>query len=76
MMTLSEINDITGFANGALFDSEHQVREYFRKSAVLEMLDPLSEERRDYEAIYSQTDFDAMADEVIAHRWHMTADTN
>ena len=56
------VNDMTGFANGAEFDSEEDVRAYF---AVAEQVAMFGEDAIDDQAV-----LDAMADAVIENRWH------
>ena len=58
-----EINDATGFANGAEFQTEAEVREYFTVASMAAMFN-------DYEGNPDAATLDAMADAVIANRWH------
>ena len=61
MPSFSEINDITGFANGQEFRSEQEVREYFQVENVRTMFG--NED-------ISQFDLDDMAEDVIRNHWH------
>lgn len=63
------ISSLTGFDNGEYFDSDDEVRQYFRD--VPELLvrhgyPPLPEELLD--------DLEEMAETVIRHRWHYAHD--
>lgn len=60
-----EINEITGFATGARFGTERQVRDYFRVSTFEGMTDDC------HECVFDQGILDGFAEEVIEHRWHM-----
>lgn len=62
--TFDEINDRTGFANGALFQTEAEVRAYFT-TANMDSMFGSEESDLDDDAL------SAMADDVIACRWHM-----
>lgn len=61
----NEINDYTGFANGELFDSVEEVRQYFTRENMIDCVDLPPEE------LPSQEDLDEMADIVIEYHWHM-----
>ena len=61
--TFDHINDATGFANGATFESEASVREYFTAAAQIEMFGDDAETDPDTLSAY--------ADDVINNRWHM-----
>ncbi len=67
MLTFREINDATGFANGAKFTDEDDVRAYF---AIDCMRDMCGDEQAVCEL--NQATLDEMADAVIANRWHMS----
>jgi len=60
--TRAEIHYATGFDNGDLFRSAEEVRRYFTVTNITEMFGSCP---------YTQDELNAMADEVIAHRWHM-----
>src|SRR5690606_26358408 len=60
--TRAEIHYATGFDNGDLFRSAEEVREYFTVANITEMFGSCP---------YTQAELNEMADEVIAHRWHM-----
>src|SRR5690606_9403293 len=60
--TRDRIHDATGFDNGDLFRSAEEVREYFTVANITEMFGSCP---------YTQDELNEMADEVIAHRWHM-----
>ena len=62
----SEINDAVGFANGDPFDTPAEVREYFTVATMRLMVGPNAEDVQTPD----QDDLDAMADDVIANRWH------
>jgi hypothetical protein len=64
--TMDEINDATGFANGERFASEAQVREYFTPANQRDMFG--------HEAETDPAALEAMAETVIANRWHMLDD--
>lgn len=61
MNTFGTINDATGFANGARFTNEREVREYFTVATQRVIFDA--------DADLDQVTLDAMADAVIANRW-------
>jgi hypothetical protein len=63
----SEINDITGFANGEKFESAQEVRQYFTRRNMFEMLGW----QTPADQIPTQDDLDEMADIVIKHRFWM-----
>ena len=67
MLTENSINEQTAFAMGAEFENEQQVREYFTVDNMLAMFGSVGDDA----AIWSQDELDAMADAVIANRWHM-----
>jgi hypothetical protein len=66
-MTMTEINDATGFANGEKFDSAEEVREYFTVAAMREMFNG------DQSELPTQCELDEMAEHVIVNGWHMNA---
>lgn len=67
MLTENYINEQTAFAMGAEFENEQQVRDYFTVENMHAMFGGIG----DSAALWSQDDLDAMADAVIANRWHM-----
>ena len=69
-MTQTEINDRTGFANGELFSSDDEVREYFQRELLCECLDHMDS------AIPNQAELDDMAEAVITNHWHMDSDAD
>lgn len=82
MYTFSEINDATGFANGDLFASEAQVREYFTLPNMRDMFgsDWTLAYGSDYDCYQGmdedqilQAMLERMAETVIAHGWHMVS---
>lgn len=60
-MNFNEINDKTGFANGELFKSKTEIREYFKIKNIKLMFGNCP---------YSQFELDDMADIVIENEWH------
>ncbi len=64
--TYEQINDVTAFADGEPFDSEAAVRKYFTVANMEAMFSPVFS--------YGQDTLDAMAGEVLKHRWNMTQD--
>lgn len=67
--TFSELNDMTGFANGAKFESEEDVRQYFTVSFMRDMYNAYSECHGEPEFVGDQDALDEMADAVIDNRW-------
>jgi hypothetical protein len=68
-MTFQEINDTTGFANGEKFESPDEVRGYFTRQNLRDMVGGFY---NDENPIPTQETLDAMAETVIENRWHMT----
>ena len=62
--TFDQINNATGFANGATFDDAEAVRDYFDADEQVSIFGS--------EAIQDERVLDDMADTVIANRWHFT----
>jgi hypothetical protein len=62
VITFSEINDSTGFANGEKFTTQAQVRSYFTMSNMHEMFGPHCE--------VDESTLTDMADAVICEKWH------
>lgn len=67
-MTFTEINDITGFANGEKFTSDEQVREYFTQQNIREMIGSTYD---DEGTMPTQDALNEMAQLVVENRWHM-----
>lgn len=63
-MTFTEINDMTGFANGEIFETADDVRAYFTAEAQVQAFGH-------GEAITCAQRLSEMAETVIAHGWHM-----
>lgn len=61
-LTREHISESTGFDGGDEFTSEQQVRQYFTVAEQAAMFSG--------DGIADQATLDAMADAVIAHRWH------
>ena len=57
-----EINNTTGFANGDLFDSEEEVKDYFTIKNMQEMFPS--------DFYISEDDLDDMLADVLANHWH------
>ena len=69
------INDVTGFANGTLWDSAADLRRYFTIETLHQMVGRqpfLTPEGEDMTP--SQSTLNAWAAIVIRHRWHCTKD--
>jgi hypothetical protein len=63
MTTFEEINDSTGFANGARFESADEVREYFTVENMVRVFGTESCE-------FDGDNLEAWAATVISRRWH------
>ena len=68
MKTFNEINDTTGFANGAKFSSADEVRDYLTSENIIAMFNLSLLDGGVYSV--NQDELDAMADTVIANKWH------
>lgn len=62
-MTFDEINEKTGFADGDLFTSAEDVRGYFTPRNLASIFG---------ECALTTPQLQAMADEVILNKWHMS----
>jgi hypothetical protein len=80
--TFGEINDATGFANGDMFESAEQVREYFTLENMRDMSDAdwTLEYDPEFDCYQGMTEdeilqsmLDDMAYLVITNNWHMSA---
>jgi len=65
-MTMTEINDRTGFANGTKFIDADDVRAYFRREVMEGCFGGT-----DYSDLPTQDELDDMAEVVIENHWHM-----
>ncbi len=72
--TQGNISEATGFDAGDLFDSEAQVRDYFTVTSLRECTSQTWGRDDDYRELDTdenlQAWLDAMADAVIANKWH------
>jgi hypothetical protein len=66
-----EINEITGFANGDKFDTAEQLRDYFTRENLWEMVGHTQFIDADGEDLTpTQEVLDSWARHVIENRWH------
>ena len=65
-MNFSEINGMTGFANGEPFETEADVRAYFQADEQRAMFGD--------DAVVNQDLLNEMAETVIENGWHMGRD--
>ncbi|KKK45928.1 hypothetical protein LCGC14_0999830 [marine sediment metagenome] len=65
-MDFYEINDITGFANGDLFENDIDVRKYFTIENMKSMFSDGFDENK-----ITQEELEQMAETVIKNRWHI-----
>jgi hypothetical protein len=69
-----EINEVTGFANGDRFETAAQVRDYFTRENLWEMVghEQYVHPGTGEDLTPTQAQLDDWASDVIAHRWHCT----
>jgi hypothetical protein len=66
-----EINDVTGFANGDMFDTATQVRDYFTVANLHAMVGKAQfRTETGTDLTPSQATLDGWAETIIEQRWH------
>ena len=60
-LNFDEINDITGFANGEMFRTENEVREYFTPESIAEMFGSCE---------MGVTELHYIGEKVLNNEWH------